>query len=50
MSYEERMQKALDEIEGSLDPNYAVIAKKHELDGSMVSRRARSNTTSRVCG
>ena len=48
MSYEERMQKALDEIESSLDPNYAAIAKKYDLIWSTLSRRARGKTTSRA--
>jgi hypothetical protein len=48
MSYEERMQKALDEIGSSLEPNYATIAKKYKLERSTLSRRARGKTTSRA--
>ena len=47
MINEQDMQKALAEVESSLDPNYAEIAKKYGLDRTTLSRRARGKTTSR---
>jgi hypothetical protein len=47
MTHEERMQKALAELESCSKPNYAALAQKYELDRSTLSRRARGKTTSR---
>ena len=46
MVNEEDMQKALAEIESSLDPNYTAIAKKYKLTPSTLIRRAQGKTTS----
>ncbi len=45
---EQAMQKALAEIESSLDPNIAEITRKHNLERSTLSRRLISKTTSRA--
>ena len=42
------MQKALNKIESSLNPNYAAIAKKYNLNRFMLSRRAKSKITFKV--
>jgi hypothetical protein len=47
MINEQDIQKALAEVESSLDPNYTEIAKKYGLERSTLSRHARGKTTSR---
>jgi hypothetical protein len=47
MSYEERMKKALAELESSSSPNYSEIAQKYRLVRTTLSRRAKGQTTSR---
>jgi hypothetical protein len=47
MTHEERMEKALAELESCSKPNYAALAKKYELERSTLSRHARGKTTSR---
>jgi hypothetical protein len=47
MFNKEDMRAALAEIECSLEPDYADIARRHHLDRSTLSRRARGITTSR---
>ena len=46
MVNEQDIQKALAEIESSLDPNYTAIAKKWGLTPSTVIRRAQGKTSS----
>ncbi|PMD22549.1 hypothetical protein NA56DRAFT_570038 [Hyaloscypha hepaticicola] len=48
MVNEQAIQKALAEIESSSAPNLTEIAKKYELDRSILSRRAAGKTVSRV--
>lgn len=47
MFNKEDMRAVLAEIECSLEPDYADIARRHHLDRSTLSRRARGITTSR---
>jgi len=47
MVNEQDIQKALAEIESSLDPNYTAIAKKYGLTLSTLIQRAKGKTTSR---
>ncbi|PMD58471.1 uncharacterized protein K444DRAFT_725734 [Hyaloscypha bicolor E] len=48
MINEDDIKKALAEIKSSKAPNYAIIARKYGLTRSMLSRRARGQTTSRA--
>ncbi|KAF4628491.1 hypothetical protein G7Y89_g9665 [Cudoniella acicularis] len=41
MSYEDRMQKALAELESSSKPNYAVTARKYDLERTTLAKRVK---------
>ena len=47
MAHEERMRKALAEIESCSKPNYSAIARKYQLERTTLSKRAKGQTTSR---
>ena len=47
MAHEDRMRKALAELESYLKPNYSAIARKYDLVRSTLTRRALGETTSR---
>ncbi|KAF4634702.1 hypothetical protein G7Y89_g3400 [Cudoniella acicularis] len=47
MSYEDRMQKALAELKSLPKPNYAMIARKYDLERTTLAKRAKGQTTSR---
>jgi hypothetical protein len=47
MAHEERIRKALAEIESCSKPNYSAIARKYQLERTILSKRAKGKPTSR---
>src|SRR5439155_14308124 len=47
MTHEDRMRKALAELESSSKPNYSTLARKYKLERTTLAKRAQGKTTSR---
>ena|SRR5439155_19339536 len=47
MTHEDRMRKALAELESSSKPNYSALARKYKLERTTLAKRAQGKTTSR---